>query len=256
MARLLWIVIIVLVLGYLGVQYFLEEKDAPELAPISTQETTLPALPPKAVRQPEAFKPSEDSQLPTYNLNESDAFVHQFIQQENPSLLQWLSPKDLIRRFVININAIAKGNTPTNFPLVSYKIAPFKAIKNNSSGKLTSDPSNDVRVNPLVLALTSIPTDQLIGFYQHYQPLFEEAYQELGQADSFETALIQALDNIIQNPTLPKTAELAQHSVSFQYKSSPLEKASSLDKALWRLGRQNNAAIKQYALKLKEGLQK
>jgi hypothetical protein len=75
--------------------------------------------------------------------------------------------------------------------------------------------------------------------------LFQQAYEELGHPNaSFNTRLNEIIEHLLQTPTPRGEIALVQPSVLYQYADERLEKLSSGQKLLIRMGVDNAAIIK------------
>jgi hypothetical protein len=85
----------------------------------------------------------------------------------------------------------------------------------------------------------------LVALYRGLQPLFQQAYEELGHPNGeFNTRLIEVIDHLLATPAAPAEIRLVQPSVLYRYADERLEKLSAGQKLLLRMGPENAAIIK------------
>jgi hypothetical protein len=106
-------------------------------------------------------------------------------------------------------------------------------------------PENYARYEPFVALVANIDAKTLVSFYRGLEPLFQQSYEELGHPnDSFNTRLNEVIEHLLQTPTPRGDVALVQPSVLYRYADERLEKLSSGQKLLIRMGVDNAAIIK------------
>ena len=85
----------------------------------------------------------------------------------------------------------------------------------------------------------------LVGVYERYYPLFQQAYRELGyQNGYFNDRLVEVLDHLLAAPDAGAAPALVHPSVFYQYADPALEQLSAGQKILVRMGPANAARVK------------
>ncbi len=243
---------VVLVLGGVGL-YFLRGSDAP--AP-----TAIAAAPPtveQAAEQPPAPTTSlpPGRSLPLPKLDDSDSEVvgglTELLGQD--AIMQFLVPERLIRNVVVTIdNAPRQQMAPNQRPI---KATPSAFVTAGADETLTLAPENYARYAPLIAIVRRLDTKTLVSLYRGLQPLFQQAYEELGHPNSvFQTRLLEVIQHLIATPDPPVEIKLVQPSVQYKYADERLEKLSAGQKVLIRMGRDNAAVVKTKLRELEAAL--
>lgn len=214
-------------------------REAP--APEPTLEPEEPAATPK----PLLISPPD-------SLMDSDSVWQQVVNSVAPTMVQWMVDSEHIRKWVILVDQIADGDVSNKHLPLSYPMAPF-AVQGSKDAALVSK-ENYARANALVTTITKIPPETLVRYYRLWQPLFEDAYQELGKPGTFDDRVVQAIRQLQGVPAGPLDAQLAMKPVMYKYVDPKFEKAPALHKWMWRLGPENQGRIKQYLTEVKLAL--
>ncbi len=182
------------------------------------------------------------------DLNQSDATTREVIKdlsrkEELPtSLLQWLTPKEQVRKWVLLVNNVAMGKVPVKNRPLEFSMKPF-AVTGTEDQPLLAE-ANFTRLDPLVNAFVSLDAQLLARYYRAWEPLLQEAYDELGQPGPFRERLLAAIDRVLAvQPLDDMPIRLKQPSVYYRYADPQLEAASDVEKLLWRMGPRNTVRI-------------
>ncbi len=173
-------------------------------------------------------------------LEESDDFLRPLVSQlsDHPELASWLVPDRLVERFVTAVDNVGRGESPR--PHLRF-LAPergFRAAGDEDS--LVIDPRSYARYDVVVEVFTSLDTAAGVGLYRELEPLFEEAYRELGYpAGEFDQALAKAIDLLLATPIPAGEVELERRATSYHLKDPRLEALSPAQKHFLRLGPAN-----------------
>ncbi|MDG2090887.1 MAG: DUF3014 domain-containing protein [Gammaproteobacteria bacterium] len=193
------------------------------------------------VIEPEATVPT----LPS--LNESDSFVfEELINIEGgSSILMHLVSEELVRKFVIMVENISRGEFPEqNLPMLFPEER--MSVTDLGSEFYLIDEQSYQRFNGLVLSLTNISTETAVDFYQLMKPLFREAYAELALRDSdFNDVFMLAIDNVVNARTALQPQQLIRPNLNYLYANPEIENYSAVDKLLLRLGPENTESLQR-----------
>jgi hypothetical protein len=210
-------------------------------------EETAPGPPPAASEPAQAEVPGgvpEEVAVPP--LAETDPWLRQVIAQlsGHPALAEWLATDDLVRRFVVLVDNVAAGQSPSqHVPFVRSQEA--FAVRRSGDGTYIS-PSSFERYATLAAVVDSLHVEGTADLYRRLEPRFEEAYRELGYPDSsFEEALERAIDRVLAAPTLDGPVALEEGATSYQYADPRLEALDGATKDLLRLGPDHLATIQR-----------
>lgn len=191
--------------------------------------------------EPEPEVPS----LPS--LNNSDTFVVEelTLMDGGSSILMHLVSEELVRKFVIMIENISRGEFPErNLPILNP--TERMTITELGSEFYLIDEQSYQRFNGLVTSLTNISTETAVYFYQRLQPLFSDAYAELGLRNSeFDDVFMLAIDNVLNARTAPQPQQLIRPNLNYLYANPEIENYSAVEKLLLRLGPENTESLQR-----------
>jgi hypothetical protein len=199
-----------------------------------------PALPPASIdREP----PVQTLPLPPLDSSDPDVVggLTELFGQE--PVAQHVIPERIVRNIVVTIDNAARQVMALNQRPISSTPGAF--ITSGPEDALVLAPENYARYEPFVAIVSNIDATTLVSFYRGLEPLFQQAYEELGHPDeSFNTRLNEVIEHLLQTPTPRGEIALVQPSVLYQYADERLEKLSSGQKLLIRMGVDNAAIIK------------
>ncbi|MEM8995585.1 MAG: DUF3014 domain-containing protein [Acidobacteriota bacterium] len=213
-----------------------DPADRPAAGPATTPPSSAPAV--------AATEPPPRPELPP--LDASDAVLRPLVNtlSDHPQLAKWLVPDDLIRRFVATVDNISRGESPRPHlgvldPEVDFEVA-------RSPSAIYAAPESSRRYDLLVEVFTSIDIAEGARLYHDFEPLFEEAYEELGDPTrDFRGALATAIDHLLAVPIPDREPELVKGVLTYRYADPALEDQSPAAKHLLRLGRDNARKVQQ-----------
>ncbi len=266
-----FLLVIVLVLGILFGAYlynggrldFLRDQPARVSVPIekpAENAASLPQpMPPRYVVEPPKKEasteiPVEPKQpLPTI-LDEADDYLKLRLPElvEDERLLLLLSFEHLIQKVVLLVDqlpqkSINRRHLPLSPPTGSFKV----------SGKDTPviSASNASRYTIYVRLSEAIPNKDLLYLYRGLYPLFQKAYQELGNPERyFNDRLIEVIDHLLETPEPKGPIALVPHVQRYKYADEKLEALSAGQKILIRMGSDNARRIKSRLQEFRDGL--
>jgi len=233
---------ILLVIGGAGFYLMRDEAPAPEAvveAPQPVAETPAP-LPTRAVETPAPART-----LPLPPLDESDPEVLGGLTEllRPDALLKHLVPERLVRNIVVTIDNIPREKMALNQR--PAQPTPGSFITTGEESAVMLAPANYERYEPFVALVSNVDAKTLVSFYRGLEPLFQEAYEDLGHPDaSFTVRLNEVIEHLLQTPTPRGELALVQPSVLYKYADERLEKLSAGQKLLIRMGVNNATVIK------------
>ncbi len=243
---------VVLIVGGTGL-YFLRGSDTPALEPVvgKSAPAEQTAEPPAA---PVGALPAERS-LPLPKLDESDGEVvgglTELLGQD--AIMQFVVPERLIRNVVVTIDNAPRQQMALNQRPI--KPAGSALMTTGADETLTLSPENYARYAPFIAIVRRVDTKTLVSLYRGLQPLFQQAYEELGHPNSvFHTRLLEVIRHLIATPDAPLEIKLVQPSVQYKYADERLEKLSAGQKVLIRMGRDNATVVKAKLRELEAAL--
>jgi hypothetical protein len=234
---------ILLVVGGAGV-YLLRDTPEPEPVAEVAPPPAAPALPPSvpAAAEP-APRPARTLPLPP--LDESDPEVLGGLTEifGREAVMKYVVPERLVRNIVVTIDNAPRQQMALNQrPL---QPAPGSLVVSGTEDDLVLSPENFARYEPFVALVANVDAKTLVSFYRGLEPLFQQAYEELGHPGaSFTARLNEVIEHLLQTPTPRGEIALVRPSVLYKYADERLERLSAGQKLLIRMGVDNATVIK------------
>ncbi|HLF10329.1 MAG TPA: DUF3014 domain-containing protein [Gammaproteobacteria bacterium] len=239
------IAVAALVAVALGVFYFYQREQAPE----STDSVGVEA-PPIATTEPPrtvvVTTPPPERTIPLPPLDESDAEVRGGLTElfGREAVQRFLVPERIVRRIVVTIDNMPRAKMALQQRPVQP--TPGEFLTTGPEEALVLAPENYARYTPIVTVIGATDAKTLVALYRGLQPLFQQAYEELGHPDSFfNTRLLEVIDHLLSTPDVPAPIRLVQPGVFYKYADKDIEALSSGRKLLIRMGPENAAIIKE-----------
>jgi hypothetical protein len=235
---------VLLIAGGIGLYFLQRDADVLPGEPVANTATLAPSTAPATTSNttPPVFQARE---LPLPPLDQSDAdaiggLTELFGQK---SIADFLVPERVIRNIVVTIdNAPRPQMAPNQRPI---KPTPGAFITAGPEEAIVLAPENHARYTPFVAVVRAIDAKTLVSLYRGLQPLFQQAYEELGHPNGvFNDRLVEVIDHLLAAPDAPAEIRLVQPSVLYRYADEGLEKLSSGQKLLIRMGTENAGVIK------------
>jgi len=204
----------------------------------------------------EVEAPVAEAAVELPRLNDSDSFVAEKISElsSGTSLLSYLVDEQLVRRAVVLVENISRGQYPQT--ALPYKPIVEEMQVSSDDGRLfTMEAASYTRFDAAVAAFVALDTEQTVGLYRLLSPLLQQAYAEIGFRDAeFEQALIKAIDAVLSAPEIEGPFQLVKPSVMYLYADTRLEELANMNKQLIRLGPENSARLKAKLREFKQAL--
>lgn len=186
-------------------------------------------------------------------LDGSDELVLEAVADLSSTLGQWLLPREQIRKWVLAVDIIAEGKLPKRYRPIDYPVGKFKTIETDQN--IVLDQSNYQRSDTLIAVLIAIEPAKLANYYQQWLPLLEKAYREQGKPYTFDSRFKQAISQVLAVSPQTETPVLVHPSVLYKYADEKLEKASDIEKLLWRMGPDNAEELQGYLREIRYQLE-
>lgn len=211
---------------------------------------------PMVVDVVEVKAPVAEAAVDLPRLNDSDSFLVEKISElpSGTSLLSYLVDEQLVRRAVVLVENISRGQYPQT--ALPYKPIVEEMQVSSDDGRLfTMEAASYTRFDAAVAAFVALDTEQTVGLYRLLSPLLQQAYAEIGFRDAeFEQALIKAIDAVLSAPEIEGPFQLVKPSVMYLYADTRLEELANMNKQLIRLGPENSARLKAKLREFKQAL--
>lgn len=196
-----------------------------------------------------------DLQEAPASLDQSDERVRSVAEELSPSLKTWLTPDEQLRKWTSLVKQAAEGKTmyqdrPFNLGLSKFQVE-------TREERLYISPDNFKRYDSVVNVLVALPADKLVAYYRAWYSLWEQAFAELGLPGSFDEQVDSMLNRILAVKIIEQPIELQKPTtVNYKFMDPDLEKASQIEKWLWRMGPENASKIQAFTGRLKQALER
>ncbi|WP_115720276.1 DUF3014 domain-containing protein [Gallaecimonas mangrovi] len=219
-------------------------------APAETTPAPEPEPAPEPAPQPEPAAPPAPKLPP---LNDSDSVVRDDLNAMLPAEHQQLKTQEsgLITKITQMVATAVEGYLPERQRLIASPSQAFSVIRDGDTIYLDSDSYS--RYDPYVKIFVGLDNQKLLAFLQKYQPLFSEAYGQLGlNGNDFQPNLGQIIDLALATPDPAEPIKLKQPKVLYQFADPALENLKPIQKILIRMGPTNRAKVKAKLTELKK----
>ncbi len=262
-----WLTAVVLILLGLAAWYFLGSREpAVEEAPppvLAVQEEA-PAPAPEPVVEPVAEEeaPAEEpvvEEPPLPDLADSDPVALEALTDMVGSepVDEFVAQEAVISKFVASVDALGGRQVPAVIQAVQGPGGEFQATADERPESVildevgdpipqfVVDPANYQRYTPYVEMLEAVDARQAAAVFQRNQPLFDEAFAQLGYAEGdFEPRLRAIIDELLATPDVPEPVRLIKPEAYYLFADEDLESLSAGQKILIRMGPDNAARVK------------
>ena len=254
MTRAAWIGV-VLGIAVLGAAWWWMYGRQPEELPMPADETSSVVSGPEtdeAVAEPEAEpaiahplpEPAGGRPaLPELENSDGEAMSELRLLFGAQPVEAFLVPREIIRRTVLAVDSLDREPLPIWLRPVRRVSGVFDVAGEGEA--LQIDSANAARYAALVAMVDSVDMQKLAAAYRRYYPLFQDAYDRLGnpRARYFNDRLIDIIDHLLATPVVAEPIALVRPKVLYLFADPELEQRSSGQKAMLRMGRENAARL-------------
>ncbi len=241
MKEAFWWVPLTVVLVALAVLVYYEWETTREKPP----PVELPVPPASdAPRYPVPATPQEPV-IPLPRLDESDEAIQGSLEElfHQESVWEILKPENIIRNVVVTVDNLPREKPGVQRRPVKPAMDAFRT--SGTEAAITMSPDNYARYQPFVELARVADAKQVTGLYFRFYPLFQQAYDDLGDAPrNFNDRLVEVIDHLLATPEVQGPIRLMQPKVFYQFADPELEAMSAGQKILIRRGSENAAVIK------------
>jgi hypothetical protein len=227
-----------------AVAYYLHSRHAPPATPPPAPPATAQQSEEPAIQHPlPSGSAANNAPLPA--LNESDASLKDALDPilGGSAVKDYLIPENIVRRLVVTIDNLPRQKVAVQKRPVNPVSGAFDVEGDEQHATL--DARNFSRYRPLVGVIANVDVHQLVAVYQHYYPLFQQAYQDLGYPNGyFNDRLVQTIDSLLATPHPQGAIDLVRPNVMYVFADPGLEALPAGQKLLLRMGPENAAVIK------------
>lgn len=184
--------------------------------------------------------------VPLPSLDQSDAYLKLELDDilGSQTVAEMLAETDLIARIVATVDNLPRDH-------VAERIRPVTGLP----GAFDTDPAIDDeftispdsyrRYDALVELVTNADLNELTEVYARFYPLFQKAYVDLGYPNAhFNDRLVAVIDHLLTTPEVQDPIRLVRPHVLYEFADMDLERLSSGQKLLIRMGNRHATAIK------------
>lgn len=155
----------------------------------------------------------------------------------------FLVPRRVIQNIVATIDSLDREPVPMRFRAVVEVPGQPVVEKSEDSYHLSTD--NEERYRPFAAAMGNGDGTAAARLYLRWYPLFQRAYREMGYPGGhFNDRMVAVIDHLLATPEVPQPIELVRPEVLYQFADPGLERLSSGQKAMIRIGPANAQAVK------------
>ncbi len=180
---------------------------------------------------------------------------------------QFVIPQNIISRVVATVDALGGRRVPEPLMPVQSLASAFEAnvdfdpevpLYNPLGDALPQylvDPVSYARYVPYVDLLDSVNMAALAAIYQQQQPLFQQAYVELGYPEGdFNLRLLEVIDLMLAAPEVPEPVRLLKPEAYYLFADPELEALPAGARLMIRMGSDNAGRVKAKLRELKTAL--
>ncbi len=171
---------------------------------------------------------------------------------------QMFVPDALVRHIVVTVDNLPRRQ-------VASRMLPLKPVTGTANGalrtagegsELSIAPANAARYTPYVRALEAVDSRKLAATYAQFYPLFQQSYVEQGYPNRyFNDRVFEVIDHLLAAPDIKGPVALSQPKVLYEYADPSLEELSAGQKAMLRMGPENEARVKAKLREIRKALQ-
>jgi len=229
----------VFLVGGVVAWYFLSGRQEDQPAVPTPEAAAAPLLP---AHGPGVLCPATDEiALPPLDASDEFAGTLATTLSAHPRVTSWLATDDVIRRFVVVVDAVATGKSPATY---LGSLRPSGTFRTTEKGNgLFADPRNSARFVSVAEAVESVDVAAAGRICSALKPRLDDAYKELGRPGTFDEALERAIVSLLQTPAIGPDVPLVPDGGRYGYEDPTLEALTPAQKHLARMGEQNTRAI-------------
>jgi|TARA_B100000315_G_scaffold256614_1_gene302944 hypothetical protein len=234
-----------------------------EPAAVVSEPAEVVSEPPAVVSEPEPVV-VEEEQRPLFALPaiiDSDQLIRDGVASlsGHGGITDWLGVDELIRKFVVLVDNVARGNIPRQHVPFLTPRGKFTVTAGNEEVQYLDERSYS-RYDLVTEIFISLDTHKAVEFYSLVKPLFHEAFVDLGYPNRrFEDMIFISIGRLLETPDLPQPIALVQPSVMYKFANPRVERLSPAQKQLIRMGPKNTKVIKEklseIALELRKAME-
>ncbi len=223
------------------VHYRVPKSEPPASTPDPGKTAATAVASPATKTLPIVFKSGQSIQETIKNLLNGKA-AYKLFQLDN-----------FIQKLVVTIDNLPEKLLPTAHLPITAPAGKFLVAGTAEAPQGSSE--NYKRYNSYMNLIETIEPDIAIKIYTYYYPLFQSSFEQLGYKNAyFNDRLVSVIDHLIVTPNPPDPIQFKQPLLLYTYADLNLEKLSSGQKILLRMGQEQRlraiAILVKYRQKL------
>lgn len=238
-----WLIPVILAAGVaVALWFYWAQISTPPAQPADTTPAVAaePATPIGPVhRVPEvAAELAEADLVPLPSLDQSDEFFKMEIAGIFGQAMEaMLVESGMIGRLVATIDNLPRAHVAEKVRPVGRLAEPFLVDEQDGSGDFTISAGNYRRYDEMVSLLVNADMNEVADLYRRYYPLFQKAYVDLGYPNGyFNDRLVEVIDHLLETPDIAAPVQLVRPHVLYEFQDPALERLSSGQKLMLRIG--------------------
>lgn len=155
----------------------------------------------------------------------------------------WLSPNELIRKFVAFVDGVANGQVVKEPVRILTPEGPF-LVRQISDEVYLLDNVSYKRYDFFTAVVVSLNARRAAEFFLLVKPMLQEAYDELGYPNKkFDDVVFRAIGRLLETPVINEPIRLVRPVVMYRFEDKKLESLSAAQKQLIRMGPRNTRTL-------------
>lgn len=263
--RIIGVAIAVILIVIIALWLTREGEPEPEPVPQPVEQVTEPEPEPEPLPEPEpepeplpepepapAPEPEPEPE-PLPSLNEGSGVVLQELAEQDINT-QPVQAENMLRKFVVFVDNVARGDVVREAAVISGPQSRF--IVQHIDGQIYVDERSYTRYNDIVSWFYEMDADVLVAQYRRFQPLFEEAFNEIKEPGAnFDDRILDAIAILLDTPEPRGLLALSDEQVMYTYADPALENLPAAQKQMLRIGPDNRALVKSKLREIRQRLQ-
>ncbi|WP_310451096.1 DUF3014 domain-containing protein [Sulfuritalea sp.] len=234
----------VLIGGGVAAYYFLQDEAPPPPPPPKIARDPVRAAPAPVVAPSVRHPLGGVTATGLPELEQSDAPLLKALDELlGRTWRAYFLPEGVIRRVVATVDNLPRERLPAD--VMPLKRVPKAFITAGKGATPVIGSRNSARYAAYVSVVAAIDAAKLVAVYVRFYPLFQRAYEELGNPKGyFNDRLVAAIDDLLAAPDLAGPIRLVRPMVNYEFADPALEARSAGQKIMIRMGKDNAARVK------------
>lgn len=168
------------------------------------------------------------------------------------ALKSLLKPQAIVSRVVSTIDALPKQTIGMNIVPLRTPTGRFQV--ESDDGMFVESKKNLARYDTYMYVADRVNPAAAARWYKRNYSLFQEAYRDLGTGGYFNDRLIEVIDHLLASPEPKGTLQLIPAKEGYVYADPNYEQLSVGQKFMVRVGKANEAKLKEKLRALREAI--